>query len=216
MLHSGFRVLLTRCIMYKKLESYIGELKEGFDRIPASRKENLRKIAEYIQSKLKNSETVKLNFICTHNSRRSHFAQIWAAIAVHHYGLKRIETYSCGTEATAFNPKAVSAIERAGFEVESTNEENPHYKIRFSPDIEPLICFSKKIDNPVNPDRGFGAIMTCSHADENCPFVPGAEFRASITYRDPKESDGTKKETQTYDKRCKQIAAEMFYMTSQV
>lgn len=202
--------------MYKKLASYIRELKEDFNQIPASRKENLQKVAEYIQSKLKNSETVKLNFICTHNSRRSHFAQIWAAIAAHHYGLNSIKTYSGGTEATVFNPKAVSAIERAGFMVESADGENPQYKIRYSPDIEPLICFSKKFDNPVNPERGFGAIMTCSHTDENCPYVPGAEFRASITYRDPKESDGTEKETQTYDMRCKQIASEMFFMISRV
>lgn len=198
--------------MYPKLKSYITDLESNFDFIPAERKKQLREVSEYIQSTLDKSEPAKLNFICTHNSRRSHLAQIWTATAAHFYEIENIETYSGGTEATAFNPRAVAAIERAGFEVHNPGGENPKYKISLSEKAEPMICFSKKFDHEYNPKQNFAAIMTCSDADENCPFVPGAEFRKPITYRDPKESDGTSQEKEMYDERCKQIATEMFYM----
>jgi protein-tyrosine-phosphatase len=201
--------------MYTNLEKYIGRLEGSFSLIGEERKALLRKISDYISTKRERSETVKLNFICTHNSRRSHLAQLWAGLAAYHYKLENIETYSGGTEATAFNPRAVAAIERAGFKVVNPGGENPKYEVHFENEQEPFICFSKTFDTPFNPNSGFAAIMTCSDADENCPFVPGTEFRASVTYRDPKESDGTNEEEQTYDERCFQIATEMFYMMSQ-
>ncbi|MEX0721984.1 MAG: protein-tyrosine-phosphatase [Balneolaceae bacterium] len=200
--------------MYPKLKAYISSIESTFDSIPSSRKEQLKDVAGHIRSKKELGETVKLNFICTHNSRRSHLAQIWTATAAEYFKISDVEIYSGGTEATVFNPRAVAALERAGFEVENPGGENPKYSISFSEDSDPVICFSKKFDDSFNPDKNFAAIMTCSDADENCPFVPGAEFRASVTYQDPKESDGTEHETQTYDERCKQIATEMFYMMS--
>lgn len=202
--------------MNTELKEYIKNLESDFDSIPSERKVRLGELADYIRSKIEKDQAVKLNFICTHNSRRSHLAQIWTALAAYHYGIENIETYSGGTEATAFNPRAVAAMERAGFKVENPGGENPRYKVKFSVKAEPLICFSKTFDDDVNPDAAFAAIMTCSDADENCPFVPGAEFRISITYRDPKESDGTNKEKETYDDRCFQIATEMFYVVSKV
>lgn len=202
--------------MYKKLEQYIEELKADFDSITSSRKEKLREVADYIRSKKESGEIAKLNFICTHNSRRSHLAQIWTQTAVYYYGIDDVETYSGGTEATAFNPRAVAAVERAGFKVKKPEGENPKYEVSFGEDAQPMICFSKKFDDEYNPGKNFAAVMTCSDADENCPFVPGAEFRKPITYRDPKESDGTDKEKETYDERCRQIATEMFYMVSKI
>jgi|TARA_R100000963_G_C4631717_1_gene96645 arsenate reductase len=202
--------------MYPKLEQYLKSIESGLNAIPSERKEKLEEVAKYIQSKIENDETAKLNFICTHNSRRSHLAQVWTATAAHYFGIEDMETYSGGTEATAFNPRAVAAVERAGFRVENPGGDNPKYRIRFDEDAEPMICFSKKFDDDFNPDKKFAAIMTCSDADENCPFVPGAEFRQAITYRDPKESDGTAIEKEAYSTRCLQIATEMFYMMNQV
>lgn len=202
--------------MYVKLKTYISDLISGFNSIPSARKEELKRAADYILSKLEKNETAKLNFICTHNSRRSHLAQIWTAVAANYYGIQNIETYSGGTEATAFNPRAVAALERAGFKVENPGGDNPNYRVYFDDESAPLTCFSKTYDDPVNPGKEFAAVMTCSDADENCPFVPGAEFRIPITYRDPKESDGTEREANVYDERCKQIGTEMFYMVSLV
>ncbi|MDZ7756800.1 protein-tyrosine-phosphatase [Rhodohalobacter sp.] len=202
--------------MYSKLKKTISELTQDFESIPEERKQTLQEVAKYISKELDENDTVKLNFICTHNSRRSHLAQIWTQTAAHYYDIEGVETYSGGTEATAFNPRAVAAVERAGFHVNSPVGENPRYEIKFSEEAEPMICFSKKFDDSENPEKNFAAIMTCSDADENCPFVPGTSFRKAVTYRDPKESDGTDHEKETYDERCRQIGTEMFYMMSQV
>jgi len=198
--------------VYSEILKYINTLEENLKEIPAQRRQKLRAIADYIRSK----DLTKLIFICTHNSRRSHLCQIWAAVMAQHFGLDCIETYSGGTEATAFNPRAVAAIERAGFRVEHPGGENPRYEVYYDEKEEPLICFSKTFDAPYNPQEDFAAVMTCSEADENCPIVPGAEKRFSIPYVDPKESDGTPQEEETYDERCRQIAAEIYFLFSHV
>lgn len=200
--------------MYQTLKSYIQNIKGEISAISENRKEQLQQIADYINSKRDSNESAKLNFICTHNSRRSHLCQIWSAVLAEYFGLDDIETYSGGTEATAFNPRAVAALERAGFKVENSGEENPTYKAYYDDKKEPLICFSKTFDDSYNPQKNFAAVMTCADADANCPFVPGAEKRFSIPYIDPKEADGTPQEVETYDKRCRQIASEMYYLMS--
>lgn len=202
--------------MYPELKAYTKKLTENFDTIPEKRKEELSEVATFTSDELRKNGSVHLNFICTHNSRRSHLSQIWVQTAAAYYKIDGIKTYSGGTEATAFNPRAVAAIERAGFSVKKPGGENPRYEVRYDDNAEPMICFSKKFDDPFNPSEDFAAIMTCSDADENCPFVPGASFRKPITYRDPKESDGSAHEKETYDERCKQIGTEMFYMISKV
>ena len=203
--------------MYKKLFSYIETAASENDSIPQERKDQLKRIALYIQSKKDSNKAANLTFICTHNSRRSHMGQIWAAAAAAYYGIEQgIDTYSGGTEATAFNPRAVAAIERAGFHVKNPGGDNPHYEVTYAENGKVLKCFSKKYDDPFNPNENFAAIMTCSEADASCPTVPGADLRVPITYVDPKESDGTEQETATYDTRCRQIATEMLYMMSQV
>src|SRR5699024_2095260 len=131
------------------------------------------------------------------------------ATMAEYLGLEGIDLFSAGTEVTAFNPRAVAAIERAGFQVVNPGRANPHYKVFVGKGTEALICFSKTIEAASNPRENFAAIMTCSEADDNCPFVPGALERFSVPYTDPKESDGTDQEAQTYDRRCEQIATEM-------
>lgn len=202
--------------MYQELSTYIQTLVDESSEIADMRKQKLSQIADFISSQIRVGNQVKLTFICTHNSRRSHFCQIWAAVLTHHFGLKHIQSFSGGTEATAFNPRAVAAIERAGFKVENPGGKNPKYKVYFAEESEPLSCFSKTFENLYNPRANFAAIMTCSEADENCPLVPGASARFSIPYVDPKEADDTPQEAQTYDRRCRQIASEMYYLMSEV
>ncbi|MCB0628093.1 MAG: protein-tyrosine-phosphatase [Lewinella sp.] len=198
-------------IFYLALTAYIGQIVMEVDLIPEERKMLLRQLATYIRNKLDQGERVTLNFICTHNSRRSHISQIWAATAAAWYGLDHISTYSGGTEATAFNPRAVKAMERAGFHIYQPRGENPHYNVRFSEYAPALECFSKTYDDPFNPAQGFAAIMTCSDADEHCPYIPGTELRLALTYSDPKEADGTTEEANRYDERVRQIGREIFY-----
>lgn len=198
------------------LQKYITSLEKDVAQIPKGRKKKLREIAGWIGDKRRKGDSAKLVFICTHNSRRSHLSQIWAATLAEYFGLEGIETYSGGTEATAFNPRAVEAIKRAGFTVENPDGHNPRYNVFYDVDEEPLVCYSKTFNDEANPDKSFVAVMTCSDADQNCPVVPGAEFRITIPYEDPKQADGTPQEAQTYDERCRQIAAEMSYLLSQL
>lgn len=204
--------------MYSEIHTYLNKhsLSDGAA-VPAERKALLDDIAAYVGKKIKENKDANLIFICTHNSRRSHMSQIWAQAAAHHYGLNKVRCFSGGTEATAFNPRAVRAMKKAGMKIE-VNEpgDNPVYSVKFSDDGREIRAFSKKYDNSFNPKDEFCAVMTCSHADENCPFIPGAESRVSIPYQDPKEFDGTDKEEQMYEERSRQIASEMFYLFSRV
>lgn len=195
----------------KNIEAYTKE----FDQIPEERKKALRKLALFVESKVKAGEKAELIFICTHNSRRSHISQIWAQTAAAYYGIPNVVSYSGGTEATAFNPRAVKAMEDAGFKIKKTTEgTNPVYEVRFSDEATAIKAFSKKYDGEGNPKSGFGAVMTCSQADQNCPVVSGATVRVAIPYDDPKEFDGTPQETAKYAERVHQIGREILYAFS--
>ena len=195
------------------LAAYVASLEKGMDAIGAERRELLGRVAAFVRQKRLAGEPAQLTFICTHNSRRSHFGQAWAQVAAYVYGVGEVECYSGGTEATAANPRTIAALQRAGFEVEIALEgANPHYRLRFAEGQMPVIAFSKVYDAPVNPSEGFVAVMTCTQADEDCPYIPGAALRVALPYDDPKASDGSPAEAATYDERCRQIATEMFYL----
>jgi arsenate reductase len=199
--------------MFPKLAAYIDLL--PLSEISTDRKEILQLVIDYIRSKRGNDEPVKLNFICTHNSRRSQLAQIWSQTAANYYKIAA-SCYSGGVEVTAFNENAVAAIIKAGFDVSSEGDYNPIYLVSHSTTDDPTPVFSKLYDDMTIPNKGFVAIMTCSDADENCPFIPGAETRIPLLYADPKEFDETPIMAEKYDERSRQIATEMFYIFSKV
>jgi len=203
--------------MIHSIKRYCDDLVAEFDIIPAERKTLLSKISDYIKRKQQLKETVQLVYICTHNSRRSHFGQIWAHVAAEYYGLKNVQTFSGGTEATAFNPNAIDALKRVGFLVEQISEgANPIYHVYHNQNSKPSICFSKVYDHPENPQSAFAAIMTCGDAEENCPFIPGVELRIGTTYNDPKAFDNTPQRDEKYDERCRQIARETMYVFARI
>lgn len=197
----------------KEIEKNIDQLRKFFNSIPDERKKLLNEFAQYISNKLKADKEINLTFICTHNSRRSHISQIWAQTAAEYYNIPNIKCYSGGTEATAFNPRAVKALQKAGFKIDKKDDsENPLYLVYFANDKEPIECFSKVYSDEYNPQKDFAAIMTCSDADENCPVVFGAEARFPIRYDDPKEFDGTELEEAKYNERVEQIGREMLLL----
>lgn len=194
------------------IESYV--LKQH---ISEERKVILQPLVDFIQQKANNRETINLNFICTHNSRRSHLSQVWAQVASTYYNIGNVYCYSGGTEETALFPKVAETLTHQGFHIfKITEADNPVYAIKYSENGLPIIGFSKKYDNLFNPLSGFAAIMTCSQADGGCPFIAGAEKRIPITFEDPKTSDGTPEQTKVYTERSMQIASEMFYVFSQI
>lgn len=203
-------------------ETLLPKIKEvtlsfNFEEITFERKNILQPLIDFIRLKVENQEEIRLNFICTHNSRRSHLSQVWAQTAAHYYGIKNVFCYSGGTEATALFPKVAETLKNTGFKIQKLSEENnPVYAIKFAESESPVIGFSKTYDNEFNPESGFGAIMTCSQADNGCPFISGAEKRIPITFEDPKAFDNTPQQTEKYQERSLQIANEMFYVFSQI
>lgn len=201
--------------MFQILTDYCGSLTANFNVIAPDRKQLLHKLSEYIQAKLQNNEPINLVFICTHNSRRSHFGQIWAKVAANYYQIPKVNTFSGGTEATAFNINAINALKRTGFKINNNHSgKNPVYTMVYDEQKPAIECFSKVYNDAVNPEKEFAAIMTCSDAEENCPFIPETDLRISITYDDPKAFDNTLEQDAKYDERCKQIATELFYVFS--
>jgi arsenate reductase len=185
--------------------------------VPDSRKVILQPLIDYIQNKVDKNQVVRLNFICTHNSRRSHLSQVWAQTMAFYCNIKNVECYSGGTESTALFPKVVDTLETQGFKIQKISQEaNPIYAIKFSENELSIIGFSKEFDNFFNPKSGFLAIMTCSQADEGCPFIAGAEKRIPVRYDDPKAFDETDLQTEKYLERSTQIASEMYYVFSQI
>ncbi len=177
------------------------------------RKELLSSIAEFIALEIKDSNAVNLNFICTHNSRRSQLSQVWAHYAIEYYNLKNIQSFSGGTEATAFHRNTVNTLQEVGFEFRLTeiSHTNPVYEISFDGVQQPIIGFSKIYDDS-STKKPFIAITTCSSANENCPFIPEALQRFHIEYEDPKSSDNTNFTSKRYLETNQKIAAEMNFL----
>eukprot|EP00636_Phaeomonas_parva_P009609 CAMPEP_0118878430 /NCGR_PEP_ID=MMETSP1163-20130328/18334_1 /TAXON_ID=124430 /ORGANISM="Phaeomonas parva, Strain CCMP2877" /LENGTH=217 /DNA_ID=CAMNT_0006814255 /DNA_START=173 /DNA_END=826 /DNA_ORIENTATION=+ len=186
------------------------------------RAEELGRLADYIAGKVAAGAPPKLNFICTHNSRRSHMGAIAAAGAGVAYSVPGLETFSGGTSATAFFPAAVAAVEKAGCGVsvvgyEDAEQTNPTYEVDFG-GAAPMTCFSKVYDDFANPNADFAAILVCNSADAACPLVPGAEARFPIKYEDPKVSDdkGDEAQAAAYEGRFQQICEEMLWVMARV
>lgn len=194
-----------------KIREIISQL--STERISEERKIILQPLIEFISFKISKNKEVRLNFICTHNSRRSHLSQIWAQTMANYCHIENVFCYSGGTEATAMFPKISETLTNQGFEILKLSEtENPVYAVKFAENEHAVICFSKKYDDDFNPKSTFAAILTCDSADENCPIVYGAEARIPIKYEDPKKSDGTAEMNETYFNRSLEIATEMKFV----
>lgn len=205
----------TQPILFEDIEKTIKQLRP--DTISESRKEVLQPLADYIQSKVNNNLEIRINFICTHNSRRSHLSQIWAQTIASYFAIKNIFCYSGGTEATAVYPMVIKTLYQSGFKINAlSNDKNPIYSIKYSSNEHPIIGFSKTLDDDFNPQSQFAAIMTCSQADGGCPFIAGAEQRIPITFEDPKAFDNTPQQEEKYNERSLQIATEMLFVFSQI
>lgn len=201
--------------MFPKIKSTIEQL--SFDTISEERKQVLAPLVQFIQSKTNSGLAIRLNFICTHNSRRSHLSQVWAQTAASFYNIENVFCYSGGTEATALFPKVAETLVNTGFEVKIISKgENPIYAIKYNTNDHPVIGFSKRYEDDFNPQSEFAAILTCSQADGGCPFIAGAEKRIPITFEDPKAFDNTPLQTEKYQERSMQIAAEFLYVFSQI
>lgn len=205
----------TKSTLFTEIEKVIKELNP--QTISLERKAVLQPLIDFIQSKVVSNQEIRINFICTHNSRRSHLSQVWAQTMADYFNIKNVFCYSGGTEATALFPMVAKTLENSGFQIKNISEiENPIYSIKYAENEHPIIGFSKRFDDSFNPKSKFAAIMTCNSANEACPFVLGAEERIPITYQDPKDFDNTPQQAEKYNEKSLQIATELYYIFSQI
>lgn len=201
--------------LYSEIQAIIKSI--DTNTIDAKRKIVLQPLIDFIQLKVNEQQAIRLNFICTHNSRRSHLGQIWARTMAFHFNIQNVQTFSGGTESTALFPVVAQTLKEMGFDVQFLSKgENPIYGIKYAPNEQAIIGFSKKWDDGFNPSNEFAAIMTCTEADGACPIIAGAEKRVPITYEDPKAFDNTPQQAEMYRERSLQIATELFYVFSQI
>ena len=206
---------ITKPTMFSEIEQVIKGLNP--QTISVERKAILQPLTEFIQSKVSSNQEIRINFICTHNSRRSHLSQVWAQTLAYYFNVKNVFCYSAGTESTALFPMVAETLRNSGFQIKTISKsENPVYSIKYTYNQHPIIGFSKRLDDDFNPKSEFVAIMTCDSANEACPFVSGAEKRIPITFEDPKAFDNTPQQAEKYNERSLQIATELFYVFSQI
>ena len=206
---------MKKSTLFTEIEQVINSL--DIAKIHQDRTEILQHLIDYIQSKVDSKETIRINFICTHNSRRSHLSQVWAQTMATYFGIENVFCYSGGTEATALFPMAAKTLENSGFQIQTLSEgKNPVYAIKYAENEHPIIGFSKKLDDDFNPKSDFAAIMTCDSANEACPIVFGASIRIPIMFLDPKAFDNTPQQAEKYQERSLQIATELKYVFSKI
>ena len=117
-------------MLYSKLLEKLNSLNTAS--ISEERRTILLPLIDFIQAKVDAKQIINLNFICTHNSRRSHLSQAWAQATGSYFEIANLFCYSAGTEATALFPVAAKTLENSGFKVESLSQgENPIYSIKY-------------------------------------------------------------------------------------
>ncbi|MEH0157406.1 protein-tyrosine-phosphatase [Limibacter armeniacum] len=209
-IHFGAIEVKAQSTLPSKVKRYLRSVEKDTLQIPEDRKQVLQETASHIIS----NSTVKLHFVCSHNSRRSQMAQLITEAIGQYYNIN-IEAYSGGTHATALNPRAAATLQRVGFDLKmAPGADIPQYSIQLGE--ETFLMYSKKYDDMQNPKKDFIAIMVCSEADRACPIIPGATLRVALPYTDPRKFDGTEEEEKAYDIVCKQIARDLIYLMAKV
>ncbi len=109
---------------------------------------------------------LKVLFICTHNSARSQMAE---GLLNNLYG-DRYEARSAGTEPTKVSPYAVRVMDELGIDISDHR--------------------SKKVDEFLGMDFDY-VVTVCDHAQETCPFFPGAKECIHQGLENPSELSGS-------------------------
>jgi arsenate reductase (thioredoxin) len=206
---------LMNTLFYSEINHYITNL--TIHDITKSRIKELQSLIDYIQEKKHKNLPIHLNFICTHNSRRSQFAQVWAHLAAIYYTIENFYSHSSGTSVTACNPRMIQTLNAIGFKISPHLKETQiYYTLNFSQQLSQIILYSKLNTQAIDQDLPFAALMICTNADQNCPLLSNAEKRISLPHHDPKAYDHTPLETKKYAETSRQIATELFYVMSQI
>ena len=201
----------------KTLKEYIKTIFKNIDMgLEKNRKDKLVKLAQVIKRNHEQKNIVKIIFICTHNSRRSQFSQVWAYISSLYFKLDFIKPFSGGTEIDTVNLNVINSLISSGLKIEKTHKGKAIYLLKSFKKDKGINLYSKVYNSKLNPSKHFIAIMTCSDADQMCPVIKGADKKVSLPYSDPRVADNTGLEKEVYNQTCSIIAKEMFYLMKQV
>jgi arsenate reductase (thioredoxin) len=111
-------------------------------------------------------DTVRVLFLCTHNSSRSQMAEGFVrALATERYAVA-----SAGTEKRFVHPLAIRAMAERGIDISG---------------------HTSKLYSDLPPARWDYLITVCDDANERCPFVPGAMTRLHWSFEDPSQATGS-------------------------
>ena len=203
--------------MSKVLKEYIKIILKNIDTgIEKNRKDKLVKLAQVIKRNREQQNIVKVIFICTHNSRRSQFSQVWAYISSLYFKLDFLEFFSGGTEVDSVNLNVINALSNSGLKIEKKQTGDEVYLLKSSKRDKGINLYSKEYSCKSNPPKHFIAIMTCSDADQMCPVIKGADKKVFLPYPDPRTSEKTGLEKKTYGHINAVVAKEMFYLMKQL
>jgi protein-tyrosine phosphatase/arsenate reductase len=192
------------------MKNIIKKLSAAQLEISEQRKAELAEIAKTIAEGL-NDKPISLIFVCTHNSRRSVLAEVWASVFIEHFNLP-LKAYSGGTEVTAVHQNTLDCLKSLGFQLKyDSSKINPKVDIKIS-ETKSIITFSKVYHDEFNPQSNFFALMMCQHAAENCPFIPNALGRINLPYKDPKAYDNSPLKEKKYTETALLIGSEFRYM----
>jgi arsenate reductase (thioredoxin) len=206
----------TRTLLFPQIREHADLLTTSFDLIDESHREAGQKLVDWITARYRPGHSLDIVVICTGNSRRSILGAAMGNIAAAYYGLPDVRFHSGGTAPSACNRRAVAALKEIGVQVEPTGRDaprgepatpNPVYRVRWGsspeangPGLE-TEEFSKRYDDPANPQTDFAALMVCGEADAFCPVVKGSALRLSMPYLDPKIYDDGALESLNYAER---------------
>ena len=155
-----------------------------------------------------NKFLVKCNtvvLLCTHNSRRSQYCEIWSKYFSSTYKNK-INFFSAGLVKTTVHKQIYRSLERVGIEVDKNSSVNIE-NITIAP-------FSKTLSD-INKKQ-FISIMTCSDSEKSCPVDPRSLINLQLFYDDPKRYDNTPEEAEEYDKTSFMIACEINFILKNI
>jgi arsenate reductase (thioredoxin) len=111
-------------------------------------------------------DTVRVLFLCTHNSSRSQMAEgFLRALATERYAVA-----SAGTEKRSVHPLAIQAMAERGIDISG---------------------HTSKLYSDLPPARWDYLITVCDDANERCPFVPGTMTRLHWSFEDPSQATGS-------------------------
>ena len=204
-------------VLFPHLRTWVESALEETEKINDRRKEQLRPIVEYLLKVISLGKEPQILFVCTQNSRRSMFTQVWAQVAAWIFGIKNLHCTSAGSESSSLHSNTRDALIRAGVKIDAlTGGKNPLYRATFSEAFPSIYLFSKQVDFSENPKEDFGAVLVCVEDAETCPFIPNADVRIPLPYDDPKKFDSSDQMQTAYDRTCSQIACEMFHVMKSV